>query len=221
MRTRVKVCCISSPAEAMAALIAGADAIGVVGALPGGAPPDDAGPSPLERARDIAQTLAPGVSAFLLTRLTDAEAIVEEAAQAAASVVQILRPVLPSAHAEIRLAAPHLRIVQVVHVQGDAALDLARGYAQSADAILLDSGHPADGELGGTGRTHDWKLSRQIVSMIDKPVFLAGGLHEGNVGEAIDKVRPYGVDLCSGVRTAGKLDVRKLSGFFDAVRRAG
>ena len=216
MRTRVKICCIASPAEMRAAAMAGADAIGLVGPMPTGP-----GPIPLDRAREIALATPPSMSAFLLTSLSDGEAIAAEAIAAAVPVVQIVRHVLPQAHAAIRAIAPHLRIVQVVHVEDAAALDLARGYAVSADGLLLDSGRPAAEELGGTGRPHDWKLSRQIVSLVDKPVFLAGGLHEGNVGEAIDQVRPWGVDLCSGVRTLGKLDVRKLAGFFAAVKRAG
>ena len=215
MRTRVKICCIASTAEMRAAAMAGADAIGLVGPMPTGP-----GPIPLDRAAQIAVATPPGLSAFLLTSLSDGEAIAAEAIAAAVPVVQIVRYVHPQAHAAIRAAAAHLRIVQVVHVEDGAALDLARGYSQSADAILLDSGRPASDELGGTGRPHDWKLSRQIVSLIDKPVFLAGGLHEGNVGEAIEQVRPFGVDLCSGVRTMGKLDARKLSSFFAAVKRA-
>ena len=216
MRTRVKICCIASVAEMRAAAMAGADAIGLVGPMPTGP-----GAIPLGRAAEIGANTPPGVSAFLLTSLADGDAIAAEAVAAGAPVVQIVRHVHPAAHAAIRTAAPHLRIVQVVHVEDAAAVDLARGYALSADAVLIDSGRPGADELGGTGRLHDWKLSRQIVSLIDKPVFLAGGLHEGNVGEAIEQVRPFGVDLCSGVRTMGKLDVRKLTGFFAAVRRAG
>ena len=82
---------------------------------------------------------------------------------------------------------------------GDAEL------AARVDALLLDSGRP-DAQvktLGGTGLTHDWALSAEIVAQVDRPVFLAGGLRESNVAEAIAQVKPFGVDLCSGVRTEG------------------
>ena len=90
------------------------------------------------------------------------------------------------------------------------------------DAWRLDSGNrtlPVK-ELGGTGRTHDWGLSARIVAEAGVPVFLAGGLCAGNVGQAIRSVRPYGVDLCSGVRTGDALDERKLLAFMEAVEAA-
>lgn len=91
--------------------------------------------------------------------------------------------------------------------------------AKQVDALLLDSRNPnlAVKELGGTGRVHNWQLSRQIREQVSKPVFLAGGLHAGNVREAIETVQPFGLDLCSGVRTNGQLDMRKLEAFFERV----
>ncbi len=217
MRTRVKICCITSPAEARAVVMAGADALGVVGAMPSGPGPVDD-----DTARAVVAEAPPGVSAFLLTSEVRAEALIDHVLRIGAPVVQIVRHIDPAAHAVLRAAAPWVKIVQVVHVEDETSLELARGYAIAADALLLDSGRPEAevAELGGTGRRHDWSLSRRIVSLVDKPVFLAGGLSEGNVGEAIEVVRPYGVDLCSGVRTMGKLDIRKLSGFFAAVKLA-
>ncbi len=111
-------------------------------------------------------------------------------------------------------------IVQVIHVTGEVTLSEAKEIAPHVDAILLDSGNQSVPvkELGGTGRTHDWQISRQICDSVRVPVFLAGGLNPGNVKEAIHQVNPYGVDLCSGVRTNGKLDESKLHAFFKAVR---
>jgi len=88
------------------------------------------------------------------------------------------------------------------------------------DAILLDSGNPSlpVKVLGGTGKTHDWSLSKEIVDRCGKPVFLAGGLKAENVREAIERVRPYAVDICSGVRTNGLLDEKKLAPFMNEVR---
>jgi phosphoribosylanthranilate isomerase len=217
MRTRVKICCMASPAEVRAAVMAGADAIGVIGPMP-------TGPGPVDdkTARSAVNAAPPGVVAFLLTSETQADAIRDHVKRVPAPVVQIVRHIDPAVHERLRADVPGLKIVQVVHVEDAAALELARGYAITSDALLLDSGRPeADrAELGGTGRVHDWSVSRRIVSLVDKPVYLAGGLTEGNVGDAIAAVRPFGVDLCSGVRTMGKLDARKLSGFFAAVRTA-
>ncbi len=217
MRTRVKICCMGSPAEVRAAVMAGADAVGVVGPMPSGPGPVDD-----DTARATIHAAPPGVMPWLLTGETHAETIFDHLRRVDASVVQIVRHVDPGEHARLRAVLPWLKIVQVVHVEDEVSLELARGYAITADAVLLDSGRPDAeiAELGGTGRIHDWSLSRQIVYLVNKPVYLAGGLNEANVGEAIETVRPFGVDLCSGVRTLGKLDARKLSGFFAAVRTA-
>lgn len=110
-----------------------------------------------------------------------------------------------------------VKIVQVIHVVNQDALDLAREAAATADTLLLDSGNPAARELGGTGRIHDWELSRRIVAQSPIPVFLAGGLRVDNIREAIEAVQPFGVDLCSSVRTEGVLDEQKLRHFLAAV----
>ena len=219
MRTRVKICCMASPSEVRAAAVAGADAVGVVGPMPSGpGPVDDA------TARTVIAAVPPGVSAFLLTAESQIEGVVRHVRATGAPIVQLVRHVLPRLHAEIREALPAVKIVQVVHVEDAASVELARGYAQTADALLLDSGNPELGgeveELGGAGRTHDWCLSRQIVSLVDKPVWLAGGLTPANLADAIEAVRPFGLDLCSGVRTMGKLDQKKLNSVFAALRSA-
>ena len=105
---------------------------------------------------------------------------------------------------------------------GEESLDEARQLAPEVDAILLDSGNRSGPvkELGGTGRTHDWEISRRIRSEVGIPLFLAGGLRDSNVADAIRAVRPYAVDVCSGVRTQGHLDETKLAAFFERVRSA-
>ena len=217
MRTRVKVCCMTSPGEVRAAVAAGADAVGFVGEMPSGP-----GLIPDEQAHEAAAACPPGVTPFLLTSREEAEAIVDHAHTVGVRVVQTVRHLDPGVHEAMRGLEPLIRIVQVVHVEDEHALELARAYARTADALLLDSGAPnlTVAELGGTGRTHDWSVSRRIVHDNALPVWLAGGLHAGNVGEAIEQVNPFGVDLCTGVRTAGRLDARKLSAFFAAVRLA-
>jgi phosphoribosylanthranilate isomerase len=122
----------------------------------------------------------------------------------------------------LRTTLPDVSLVQVIHVRDEASVTEAAAAAETAGALLLDSGDPSRPvkELGGTGRTHDWALSALIVEASPVPVFLAGGLGPENVGAAIRAVKPYGVDLCSGVRTEGALDVEKLRRFVAAVRSA-
>ena len=124
--------------------------------------------------------------------------------------------------ARLRDALPGVRLVQVVHVTGEASLDEAVAVAPRVDAILLDSGNPAAAvkELGGTGRTHDWAVSRRIreaVAALGRPLYLAGGLNAGNGAAAVAAVRPYGLDLCSSVRSGGRLDALRLAAFFAAL----
>ena len=123
----------------------------------------------------------------------------------------------------LRAALPGISLVQVIHVNGEASVAEAISVAPFVDAVLLDSGNQSlpVKELGGTGRTHDWNLSLQIREEIDVPLFLAGGLKAENVADAIGQVRPFGVDVCSGVRTNGRLDEVKLRAFFTAVKAAG
>ena len=110
--------------------------------------------------------------------------------------------------------------MQVIHVSGPETAAEARRVAQLADALLLDSGDPSlpVKELGGTGRTHDWDVSGEIAATVPVPVWLAGGLNASNAATAISRVDPYGVDLCSGVRTADRLDEMKLETFMKAAR---
>jgi phosphoribosylanthranilate isomerase len=208
MKTRLKICCIASVAEARLAIAAGADAIGLVAAMP-------SGPGPIDDAliADIAASVPPPISRFLLTSRTDAAGIIAHAAACRVDTVQLVDAVPMAAYGALRQALPSLRIVQVLHVEGETSIEDARRVAPEVDAILLDSGRPnaAVRELGGTGRTHDWAVSRQIVETCGRPVFLAGGLNDGNIADAIAQVRPYGVDLCSSVRTDGRLDAGKLA----------
>jgi phosphoribosylanthranilate isomerase len=108
----------------------------------------------------------------------------------------------------------------VIHVAGEQSVAEAVAAAAHADALLLDSGQPHAPikVLGGTGRFHDWAVSRRIVEAAPCPVFLAGGLRADNVGAAIATVRPFGVDVCTGVRRADhSLDRAKLAAFVAAV----
>lgn len=215
MRTRIKVCCIASREEAAVAVAAGADAIGLVGRMPSGP-----GPIADDLIAAIAVQVPPPVSSFLLTSEVTADAIAAHVDATGPTTVQIVSHIDPAQSARLAMLRPALRRVQVIHVEGPGAIDLIPLYAPHVQAFLLDSGRPLAAELGGTGRTHDWAISAAFVRASPLPVFLAGGLTPGNVGEAIAQVRPFGVDLCSGIRTNGLLDAGKLHAFMAAVRRA-
>lgn len=214
-RTRVKVCCIGSIREARVAVEYGASALGLVSQMPSGP-----GVIPDELIARIARSVPPAVSGFLLTCRQDADDIIRQQRQARLDTIQICDRLQFESYEKLRNALPGIALVQVVHVRGSESVEEARAVAAYVDAVLLDSGNQklAVKELGGTGRTHDWSISRRIREALDDvPVFLAGGLHAGNVAEAIRRVEPFGVDVCSGVRTDGKLDEAKLADFFRSV----
>jgi phosphoribosylanthranilate isomerase len=214
-RTRIKICCMASIGEAALALEAGADALGFVMRMPSGP-----GPIAESLAGEIIATVPAGVPTFMLTSEIEAKPIVAQLRATGANTVQIVDYVTPGTRHRLRDAMPELRIVQVVHVTGPESVDEACIAAETSDMILLDSGNPAAKikELGGTGRVHDWTVSKEIREAIEIPLWLAGGLRAENVREAIDAVRPYGVDVCSGVRTGGPLDAQKVQAFTSAVR---
>jgi len=215
MRLRVKICCIGSVEEAALAVGYGADAVGLVSEMPSGP-----GVIPDELAREIAARVPPPVASFLLTSRQSAPGIAEQQRYVRANTLQIVDRLTHGTYQDLRDALPGIGLVQVVHVQDEEAVEEALRVAPDVDAILLDSGNQrlAVKLLGGTGRAHDWTISRRIVAQVDKPVFLAGGLRPENVREAIEQVGPFGLDVCSGVRTEGRLDERKLAAFFEQVR---
>jgi phosphoribosylanthranilate isomerase len=216
-RTRLKVCCIASVDEARLAVRLGADALGLVSAMPSGP-----GVIPEDRIAEVAASVPPPVATFLLTSLRDADAIVEQQRRCRTDALQLCDALPDGAHAHLRAALPGVALVQVVHVEGEASVERALAAASHVDVLLLDSGRPdaATKVLGGTGRTHDWALSRAIRDRANVPVFLAGGLRAENVGAAVRRVEPFGVDVCSGVRTDGRLDAAKLEAFVAALRAA-
>lgn len=216
--TRFKICCIKSVDEARLAIRYGASAIGLVSAMPSGP-----GPIPDEHIADIARAVPPGVSTFLLTCFRDVESIVKQHDVCRTSTIQLVDSLVSGTHDELCAALPGIKIVQVIHVTDADSIEVARAVSAHVDGLLLDSGNPklAVKELGGTGRVHDWSLSRKIRESVTVPLFLAGGLRSENVATAIRQVNPYGVDVCTGVRTDDRLDERKLAAFVDAVRGAG
>ena len=214
---RVKICCIASVEEAWLAIRAGASALGLVSAMP-------SGPGVIDERTiaEIAAAVPPPIATFLLTSLQDADAMIEQHRRCRTNTLQLCDRLPSGAHRELRRALPGIALVQVIHIMGADSIGEALAVAPHVNALLLDSGNPSlpVKELGGTGRVHDWSLSRRIREESPVPVFLAGGLNAGNVAEAVRAVRPFGLDLCSGVRTGGHLDAAKVGTFFEAVMAA-
>lgn len=205
---------MKSVQEAELALHYGASALGFVTAMPSGP-----GPISEDLIAEIIHHVPPGVSSFLLTSRQDAPSIIEQQRRTKANTLQIVDAVTFDTYRELRKALPGVSIVQVIHVTGSDAIEIATSISPFVDAILLDSGNPnlPVKQLGGTGRVHDWSISKAICTRVATPVYLAGGLNPENVAEAIRFVHPFGVDLCNGVRTNGALDEGKLSRFFAQV----
>lgn len=212
---RVKICCISSLAEAQLAIHYGASALGLVAEMPSGP-----GVIAEKLIAEIAAKIPPGISSFLLTSRQNAEEIIAQQRRCGTNTIQLVDELLEGSYADLRAALPGIKLVQVIHVTGENSISEAERVAPHVDAILLDSGNPnlAVKELGGTGRTHNWRISRTIRERIEIPLFLAGGLNADNVRAAIAEVGPFGLDICSGVRTNGRLDENKLARFFESVR---
>lgn len=214
---RVKVCCIAGIEEARLAIDAGASALGLVSAMP-------SGPGVIDEAiiAAVAAAVPAPTETFLLTAHTDAQAIVAQHRRCRTTTLQLVDALAPRDLRDLRRQLPRVKLVQVIHVTGPASVDEALAVAPLVDALLLDSGNPqlAVKQLGGTGRTHDWSLSRSIALQAAVPVWLAGGLNADNVAEAINAVQPFGIDLCSSVRREGKLDGAKLAAFMAAVQNS-
>jgi len=215
---RVKICCIGSADEAALAIECGASALGLVSSMPSG--PGVIGDELIAK---IAATVPPGIGTFLLTSRQRVGDIIEQQRFCRTNTIQICDHLTVGTHRDLKDALPGISVVQVIHVTGPESIEEAARAAPHVDAILVDSGNQklAVKELGGTGRTHDWTLSREIRERIGIPLFLAGGLTPENAGQAIAEVGPFGLDVCSGVRSDGKLDATKLKRFFGAARNAG
>ncbi len=212
---RFKVCCIQNIEEAALAVKYGASAVGLVSKMP-------SGPGVIndELIAEIAETVPPGIGTFLLTSRQDAEDIIEQQRLCRVNSVQICDRLTRGTYSDIKKALPGVSIIQVVHVTGEESVKEAVEIAPHVHALLLDSGNQnlKIKELGGTGRIHNWALSRVIVQSVKVPVFLAGGLNPGNIKEAIGTVTPYAVDICGGLRINGALDEEKLKEFSNLLK---
>ena len=170
---QVKICCIQSPEEAETALSFGAAAVGVVSEMP-------AGPGELPEAaiREIVDSVPSAVGTFLLTAATDADRLIEKAQTCGVNTLQLWDSLAPLDYLRLRAALPGVSIVQAIHIIDGSAVDEATAAARLADALVLDSSNPKVPFRweSQSGRTHDWKISREITDTVDCPVLLAGGL---------------------------------------------
>jgi phosphoribosylanthranilate isomerase len=205
---------MASSEEAAMAIRYGASAVGLVSAMPSGP-----GPISEEKITEIARTIPPGVTSVLLTSNRDAESIIVQQKRCRVNAIQMVDRVDPGTYRLLRELLPGITLIQVIHVNGRASVDEALRLDGEVNALLLDSGNPMlpIKELGGTGRVHDWTISRTIRESVNIPVYLAGGLRPENVRMALNEVGPFAVDVCSGVRTGGRLDEEKLERFMKEV----
>lgn len=217
-KVRIKICCIQNIEEAWLAIKYGASALGLVSEMP-------SGPGVISEVKiaEIAAEIPPSIATFLLTSKQDVATIIDQQRRCRVNTLQLVDRLESGGYQNLRKALLGIAIVQVIHVTGEESVEEAESVAPYVDALLLDSGNPElpVKELGGTGRTHDWSLSKIIRERVRVPIYLAGGLQPENVAEAIRQVEPFGVDVCSGVRMHGKLDELKLKAFVDAVNVAG
>jgi len=213
---QVKICCIQSPEEAETAVSFGAAAVGMVSEMPSGP-----GELPEATIREIADSLPSGAGTFLLTAVTDTDRLIEKVQTCGVNTLQLWDSLAPLDYVQLRMALPGVSIVQAIHVIDNSAVDEAIAAARLADALVLDSSNPQVPFRweSQSGRIHDWKISREITETVDCPVLLAGGLDPENIEDAVRTVRPYGIDVCSGVRTGDALDRRKVASFFEALRK--
>lgn len=215
-KTHIKICCVSSVQEANLAIKYGASALGLVGNMPSG--PGIISDSLIA---EIACEVPKHIQTFLLTSETKVEDILKHYSKVNTTTIQIVDALTEGTHQQLKNELPTVKIVQVLHILNESSIEEALQISKNVDVILLDSGNPnlKTKELGGTGRVHNWEISKKIVENVNVPVFLAGGINPLNATEAIEKVQPYGLDLCSGVRTNGKLDETKLKAFFEAIKQ--
>lgn len=216
IKPRVKICCISSILEARLAIKHGAAALGLVGHMP-------SGPGIIDDnlISEIVKTIPPPIASFLLTSEVSVNKIIAHHQKVNTNTIQLVDALQEGSYNDLKNKLPEVKIVQVIHVSNEQSINEAIEVSNFVDSILLDSGNPKlkIKQLGGTGKTHNWDISKRIVEAVNVPVFLAGGLNPENVSQAIQHVKPFGVDLCSGVRTNGQLDEIKLSNFFKSIQQ--
>lgn len=207
---KIKICCIKDKEEAQLAIHSGANVIGLVSKMPSGP-----GQIKIKTIKEISESVNDEIETFLLSSETESSQIIKQYNQVKTSAIQLVDKLDINEYHLIRKQLPFVKLIQVIHVMDQQSIIDAKELSKFVDYILLDSGNPnlVIKEFGGTGRVHDWSISKRIREEVEIPIYLAGGLNSTNIVEAINVVEPYGVDLCSGVRTNDVLDESKLKLF--------
>ena len=214
--TRVKICGIRSLSEMHIAVQQGADAVGVLV----GQVHSSSDFLPTDVAAEICAATPPFVTTVLVTHIQDPPAVLALANSIPSSAVQLHSDLSVTVLRELRRALAPRRVIAKISVEGPSALERARELDRQLDAILLDSIDRSKDQVGGTGITHDWEISAQVVKQVSTPVILAGGLTPTNVRDAIGRVQPWAVDVNSGVRNAkGLKDANLIGAFIRASKR--
>ena len=207
---KVKICGIKKHEDAELAVLSGADAVGLlVGQVHTSNDFIDK-----DIARAIVESLPPFCSSVLVTHLTECDEICELAEYIGVSTIQLHGGSSPAQAKEIKQRLPYIKTYKSIHVTGPESVDNALAYRGVVDGILLDTVNVTTGQVGGTGKTHDWSISSQIVRALDIPVIMAGGLNPENVKDAVAQVQPHGVDVNSGTQGPdGFKDPEKIKSF--------
>ncbi len=214
-RVRIQVAGVSSLEEALFLERLGVDALGFTVRLPEGIHDG----LTEAKARSIIQAVPPFVATVAITYVSDARSALELARYLGVTALQLHGDFPVGELDMIRVVAPHLKLIRAVPVVGPEAVTLARSWERRVDALILDTYDPVTGRRGATGKTHDWRVSAEIVRSVRVPVILAGGLTPQNVAEAIRTVQPWAVDTHTGVEDAqGRRDFPSMQAFVDAVR---
>ena len=213
----VKICGIRRQADALLAAELGADAIGLLVGQKHNSPDFVSATV----ARDIFRALPPSVDAVLVTHVEDVDELERLLQESEITTVQLHSEIAPSSVERLRHRLPHPKIFKSVNIISADSVAYPETFEQLVDGFVLDSINVATGQVGGTGKTHDWSVSREIVMRYpDVPIILAGGLNSENVRSAIERVRPFGVDVNSGTKAAdGFKDPRKMEAFINQAKR--
>lgn len=205
-RVKVKICGITSPEDLTLAVDVGADALGFVVDVPES--PRDLS---IAQAKDLVTRVPVSVESVVVTVFRSIDRLEQICRELRPNAIQLHGA--PALSPKIRRKLPRLRMIGAFSVNSDSQLVTTIHWVRGFDAVLVDT---FDAErIGGTGKTHDWNVSRQVREKISPtPLILAGGLTSHNVKEATGIVKPYAVDVSSGVENApGRKDRNKLFSF--------
>jgi len=216
-KIKIQIAGVSSLEDSIRLINLGVDGLGFTLRLPSGIHDG----LTEEKAKKIIAALPPLVGTVLITYITNPIEAVDFCKYLGVNTIQLHAPVEKGVMTEMKNLLPNVKIIKSVNVVNLSAIDEVKNYADEADAIILDTYDPKSGRHGATGITHDWAISREIVEACPMPVILAGGLNPDNVAEAIKFVKPWGVDVHTGIENAdGTPSHEKAAAFVKVVIRS-